>query len=221
MKTNKYERIRLAAARGGILKRMMVAVIPLAVAAVGCRSPGPYERSFRPTVVAPEPVSDNVPDGSIPLDLSAPAVETTFVIPDEPVIPESSIQAYELVSPGDVTNWWAAGHSELGRSEFVGELADRAEAVSLAARLGAPVVLFHATDLGERYVWQTVYESRVVPDFWPPPPRRDHRRHGPPPPHFHTETIPVERIRVLHLFAQGAVFLSPDSPPTARTEDAP
>ena len=196
------------------MKRLLLLLLPLAVTAAGCRSPGPYERTFRPTPVASASVPDGIPAGSVPLNLSAEPEEEAFPIPDEPVIPVSSVLAYELVSPGDVTNWWSTGHVELGRSQFIGELADRNEAVSLAARLGAPVVLFHAEDLGERLVWQTEFEHRMVRDPWPPPPPRRHfHRHGPPPfPHWHNEAVPVERLRVFHPFAQTAVYLSPPRP---------
>ena len=86
-------------------------------------------------------------------------------------------------------------------------------AVKSQLRIGAPVVLFYAADLGERLVWQTEFEHRMVRDPWPPPPRRHFHRHEPPPfPHWHTEAVPVERLRVFHPFAQTAVYLSPPRP---------
>ena len=195
-----------------------ILLLLLSVAAlVGCRSPGPYERSFRPTSSAPaatpDPVLVGVPSGSLPLNLTAEEeAEEEFQIPEDPVLPENAVLAYELVEAGDITNWWAKGYAEIGRSTFVGPLADRTEAVEVASRLGAPVVVFHAADLGEQLVWRTEYEERLVLDPWPPPPHGRHRRHGygPPPPHHHFETVPVERLRPMRLFAQTAVYLRPD-----------
>ena len=208
-------------------------LLPAALAAAallagGCRTAGPYESHFRPAAVPAAATAVVSPDGATDATavVAVPAAqvsEATWEVPDDPVLPASSIVTAELASPADAKNWIAAGWTEIGRSEFVStRLPDRDEAVSFAARLGAPGVLFHTEDLGAHWVWRTEWEPRRVYHYAPPPPppgpHHRHHHHGPPPPVLvsHVENVPVERLRLVRYFRNLAIFLggapAPDAP---------
>ena len=120
----------------------------------------------------------------------------------------------------------AGGWAEVGRSEFVTTyVPSRDEAISFAARLGAPGVLFYTEDLGSHWVWRTEWEPRRVYHWAPPPPPPPgpyrHRHHGPPPPVLvsHVEEVPVERLRLVRYFRNLAIFLrAAAQPPVAAPE---
>ncbi len=209
--------------------RTLFLLLPVAaLLAGGCRTAGPYERHFRPSAVPVAATAVVAPDGTTNLTVVAavPATqvsEETWEVPDEPVIPVSSIVTAELTSLADVAAWQAAGWAEVGRSEFVTTyLPDHGEAVSFAARLGAPGVVFYTEDLGTHWVWRTEWEPRRV-YHWapppPPPPGPPHMRHhrGPPPPLLvsHVEEVPVERLRLVRYFRNLAIFLRGTAAPAA------
>ena len=203
-------------------------LLPAAIAAAallagGCRTAGPYERNFRPagmpaaaTAVPAPPGATNAPAvAAVP---AAQVSEATWEVPDDPVLPVESIVTAELSSFDETTNWFAAGWTEIGRSEFVStHVPSRGEAVSFAARLGAPAVLFYTEDLGSHWVWRTEWEPRRV-YHWaaPPPPPGPHWHHpGPPPPVLvsYVEDVPVERLRLVRYFRNLALFLGGASAP--------
>lgn len=193
----------------------------MAMLAGGCRTAGPYERHFRPAAVPVAATAVVSPDGTT----NAPAVavvpstqvaEATWEVPDDPVLDPATIVRAELNSLAEEANWLAGGWAEVGRSEFVTTyVPSRDEAISFAARLGAPGVLFYTEDLGSHWVWRTEWEPRRVYHWAPPPPppgppHRHHRHHyGPPPPVLvsHVEEVPVERLRLVRYFRNLAIFL--------------
>ena len=195
-------------------------LLPAALAAAallagGCRTAGPYERHFRPAAVpvAATAVPPGATNAVVAVVPGAQVAEATWEVPDDPVLPLESIVTAELASPADEADWLAAGWTEIGRSEFVStRRPDRGEAVSFAARLGAPGVLFHTEDLGAHWIWRTEWEPRRV-YHWapppPPPPGPHHRHRGPPPPVLvsHVEEVPVERLRLVRYFRNLAIFL--------------
>lgn len=203
------------------------ALAAAALLAGGCRTAGPYESHFRPAAVPAAATAVVSPDGSTNV-VAVPAAqvsEATWEVPDDPVLDVSSIVTAELASPADAKGWLAAGWTEIGRSEFVStRLPDRGEAVSFAARLGAPGVLFHTEDLGAHWVWRTEWEPRRVYHWAPPPPPppgpHHHRPHGPPPPVLvsHVESVPVERLRLVRYFRNLAIFLGGAPAPAAPAE---
>ena len=212
---------------------LLVALAAAALLAGGCRTAGPYERHFRPaavpvaaTAVVPPPGATNAPAAVAAVPV-AQVSEATWEVPDEPVLDPASIVTAELTSLADVSAWQAAGWAEVGRSEFVTTyLPDHGEAVSFAARLGAPGVLFYTEDLGTHWVWRTEWEPRRVYHWAPPPPPppgppRMHRHRGPPPPVLvsHVEEVPVERLRLERYFRNLAIFLrAAAQPPVAAPE---
>ena len=199
----------------------------------GCRTAGPYERHFRPAAVPVAATAVVSPDGTT----NAPAVavvpstqvaEATWEVPDDPVLDPATIVRAELNSLAEEANWLAGGWAEVGRSEFVTTyVPSRDEAISFAARLGAPGVLFYTEDLGSHWVWRTEWEPRRVYHWAPPPPppgppHRHHRRHhGPPPPVLvsHVEEVPVERLRLVRYFRNLAIFLRAAAQPPAAAPD--
>ena len=200
--------------------------------ACGCRTAGPYERHFRPAAVPVAATAVVSPDGTT----NAPAVavvpstqvaEATWEVPDDPVLDPATIVRAELSSLAEEANWLAGGWAEVGRSEFVTTyLPDHGEAVSFAARLGAPGVLFYTEDLGSHWVWRTEWEPRRVYHWVPPPPppgppHMRHRHHGPPPPVLvsHVEEVPVERLRLVRYFRNLAIFLRAAAQPPAAAPD--
>ncbi|MBQ6102371.1 MAG: hypothetical protein IJL06_01745 [Kiritimatiellae bacterium] len=207
-------------------------LLPAALAAAallagGCRTAGPYERHFRPTAaVVPAAATAVVsPDGSTnaPVVVAVPSTqvaEATWEVPDDAVLDPATIVRAELASLAEEANWLAAGWAEIGRSEFVTTyVPSRDEAISFAARLGAPGVLFYTEDLGSHWVWRTEWEPRRVYHYAPPPPPppgpHAHRHHRPPPPVLvsHVEEVPVERLRLVRYFRNLAIFLRAASQP--------
>ena len=199
----------------------VAALAAAALLAGGCRTAGPYERHFRPAAVPVAATAVVSPDGTT----NAPAVavvpstqvaEATWEVPDDPVLDPATIVRAELNSLAEEANWLAGGWAEVGRSEFVTTyVPSRDEAISFAARLGAPGVLFYTEDLGSHWVWRTEWEPRRVYHWAPPPPpppgppHMHHRHHGPPPPVLvsHVEEVPVERVRLVRYFRNLAIFL--------------
>ena len=199
----------------------------------GCRTAGPYERHFRPAAVPVAATAVVSPDGTT----NAPAVavvpstqvaEATWEVPDDPVLDPATIVRAELNSLAEEADWLAGGWAEVGRSEFVTTyVPSRDEAISFAARLGAPGVLFYTEDLGSHWVWRTEWEPRRVYHWAPPPPppgppHRHHRHHyGPPPPVLvsHVEEVPVERLRLVRYFRNLAIFLRAAAQPPAAAPD--
>lgn len=200
---------------------LSAALAAAALLAAGCRTAGPYERHFRPAALPAAATAVVSPDGTT----NAPAVavvpstqvaEATWEVPDDPVLDPATIVRAELNSLAEEANWLAGGWAEVGRSEFVTTyVPSRDEAISFAARLGAPGVLFYTEDLGSHWVWRTEWEPRRVYHWAPPPPppgppHRHHRHHyGPPPPVLvsHVEEVPVERLRLVRYFRNLAIFL--------------
>ena len=207
----------------------LAALAAAALLAGGCRTAGPYERHFRPAAV---PVAATaVPPGATNAVVSAvPSVqvaEATWEVPDDPVLDPATIVRAELSSLAEEAGWLAGGWAEVGRSEFVTTYVPaRDEAISFAARLGAPGVLFYTEDLGSHWVWRTEWEPRRV-YHWapppPPPPGPHHRHHGPPPPVLvsHVENVPVERLRLVRYFRNLAIFLRAAAQPPAAEVPAP
>ena len=200
------------------MKRLLSLVF-LASLAAGCRTAGPYERHFRFTA-QPLPVPLAADDAASVTNVPAAQVaEATWEIPDEPVLPVESITTAELASADGADDWFKAGWTEIGRSEFVStRLPAQSEAVSFAARLGAQGVLFFTQDLGAHWIWRTEWEPRRVRRFLapPPPPRGPppgpppaRHRPGPPPPLFVDEIdyVPVDRLRLERHFRNLAIFL--------------
>lgn len=200
--------------------RLLLLAAAAATLACGCRTAGPYERHFRPAAVPVAATAVVSPDGTT----NAPAVavvpstqvaEATWEVPDDPVLDPATIVRAELSSLAEEANWLAGGWAEVGRSEFVTTyIPSRDEAISFAARLGAPGVLFYTEDLGSHWVWRTEWEPRRVYHWAPPPPppgppHMRHRHHGPPPPVLvsHVEEVPVERLRLVRYFRNLAIFL--------------
>ena len=202
--------------------RLLLLAAAAATLACGCRTAGPYERHFRPAAVPVAATAVVSPDGTT----NAPAVavvpstqvaEATWEVPDDPVLDPATIVRAELNSLAEEANWLAGGWAEVGRSEFVTTyVPSRDEAISFAARLGAPGVLFYTEDLGSHWVWRTEWEPRRVYHWAPPPPpppgpphMRHHHHHGPPPPVLvsHVEEVPVERLRLVRYFRNLAIFL--------------
>lgn len=211
----------------------VAALAAAALLAGGCRTAGPYERHFRPAAVPVAATAVVSPDGTT----NAPAVavvpstqvaEATWEVPDDPVLDPATIVRAELNSLAEEANWLAGGWAEVGRSEFVTTyVPSRDEAISFAARLGAPGVLFYTEDLGSHWVWRTEWEPRRVYHWAPPPPpppgppHMHHRHHGPPPPVLvsHVEEVPVERLRLVRYFRNLAIFLrAAAQPPDAAPE---
>ena len=211
----------------------VAALAAAALLAGGCRTAGPYERHFRPAAVPVAATAVVSPDGTT----NAPAVavvpstqvaEATWEVPDDPVLDPATIVRAELNSLAEEANWLAGGWAEVGRSEFVTTyVPSRDEAISFAARLGAPGVLFYTEDLGSHWVWRTEWEPRRVYHWAPPPPppgppHRHHRHHyGPPPPVLvsHVEEVPVERLRLVRYFRNLAIFLRAAAQPPAAAPD--
>ena len=211
----------------------VAALAAAALLAGGCRTAGPYERHFRPAAVPVAATAVVSPDGTT----NAPAVavvpstqvaEATWEVPDDPVLDPATIVRAELNSLAEEANWLAGGWAEVGRSEFVTTyVPSRDEAISFAARLGAPGVLFYTEDLGSHWVWRTEWEPRRVYHWAPPPPppgppHRHHRHHyGPPPPVLvsHVEEVPVERVRLVRYFRNLAIFLRAAAQPPAAAPD--
>ena len=205
----------------------------MAMLAGGCRTAGPYERHFRPAAVPVAATAVVSPDGTT----NAPAVaavpstqvaEATWEVPDDPVLDPATIVRAELNSLAEEANWLAGGWAEVGRSEFVTTyVPSRDEAISFAARLGAPGVLFYTEDLGSHWVWRTEWEPRRVYHWAPPPPppgpphMRHRHHHGPPPPVLvsHVEEVPVERLRLVRYFRNLAIFLRAAAQPPAAAPD--
>ena len=211
----------------------VAALAAAALLAGGCRTAGPYERHFRPAAVPVAATAVVSPGGAT----NAPAVavvpstqvaEATWEVPDDPVLDPATIVRAELNSLAEEANWLAGGWAEVGRSEFVTTyVPSRDEAISFAARLGAPGVLFYTEDLGSHWVWRTEWEPRRVYHWAPPPPppgpphMRHHHHHGPPPPVLvsHVEEVPVERLRLVRYFRNLAIFLrAAAQPPDAAPE---
>ena len=211
----------------------VAALAAAALLAGGCRTAGPYERHFRPAAVPVAATAVVSPDGTT----NAPAVavvpstqvaEATWEVPDDPVLDPATIVRAELSSLAEEANWLAGGWAEVGRSEFVTTyVPSRDEAISFAARLGAPGVLFYTEDLGSHWVWRTEWEPRRVYHWAPPPPpppgppHMRHRHHGPPPPVLvsHVEEVPVERVRLVRYFRNLAIFLRAAAQPPAAAPD--
>lgn len=210
----------------------VAALAAAALLAGGCRTAGPYERHFRPAAVPVAATAVVSPDGTT----NAPAVavvpstqvaEATWEVPDDPVLDPATIVRAELSSLAEEANWLAGGWAEVGRSEFVTTyVPSRDEAISFAARLGAPGVLFYTEDLGSHWVWRTEWEPRRVYHWAPPPPppgppHMRHRHHGPPPPVLvsHVEEVPVERLRLVRYFRNLAIFLRAAAQPPAAAPD--
>ena len=211
----------------------VAALAAAALLAGDCRTAGPYERHFRPAAVPVAATAVVSPDGTT----NAPAVavvpstqvaEATWEVPDDPVLDPATIVRAELTSLAEEANWLAGGWAEVGRSEFVTTyVPSRDEAISFAARLGAPGVLFYTEDLGSHWVWRTEWEPRRVYHWAPPPPppgppHRHHRHHhGPPPPVLvsHVEEVPVERLRLVRYFRNLAIFLRAAAQPPAAAPD--
>ena len=211
----------------------VAALAAAALLAGGCRTAGPYERHFRPAAVPVAATAVVSPDGTT----NAPAVafvpstlvaEATWEVPDDPVLDPATIVRAELNSLAEEADWLAGGWAEVGRSEFVTTyVPSRDEAISFAARLGAPGVLFYTEDLGSHWVWRTEWEPRRVYHWAPPPPppgppHRHHRHHyGPPPPVLvsHVEEVPVERLRLVRYFRNLAIFLRAAAQPPAAAPD--
>lgn len=196
------------------MKKFLPLLACLALAS-GCRTAGPYERHFRFTA-APAPVPVVAEDGTAVAGVpSVQVAEETWEVPDEAVLPVESIVTAELASPAGVAPWLAAGWTEIGRSEFVStRVPARSEAVSFAARLGAPGVLFCTEDLGIHWFWRTEWEPRRIRRFLAPPPGpppgpHARQRPGPPPPVWveETEYVPVDRLRAERHYRNLAVFL--------------
>ena len=207
-------------------------LLPAALAAAallagGCRTAGPYERHFRPAAAAVPAAATAVPPGATNAVVAAvPSVqvaEATWEVPDDPILDPATIVRAELTSLAEEANWLAGGWAEIGRSEFVTTyVPSRDEAISFAARLGAPGVLFYTEDLGSHWVWRTEWEPRRVYRYAPPPPPppgpHAHRRHHRPPPPVlvsHVEEVPVERLRLVRYFRNLAIFLRAASQPPA------
>ena len=160
---------------------------------------------------------------------STQVAEATWEVPDDPVLDPATIVRAELTSLAEEANWLAGGWAEVGRSEFVTTyVPSRDEAISFAARLGAPGVLFYTEDLGSHWVWRTEWEPRRVYHWAPPPPpppgppHMHHRHHhGPPPPVLvsHVEEVPVERLRLVRYFRNLAIFLRAAAQPPAAAPD--
>ena len=211
--------------------RLLLLAAAAATLACGCRTAGPYERHFRPAAVPVAATAVVSPDGTT----NAPAVavvpstqvaEATWEVPDDPVLDPATIVRAELNSLAEEANWLAGGWAEVGRSEFVTTyVPSRDEAISFAARLGAPGVLFYTEDLGSHWVWRTEWEPRRVYHWVPPPPPPPgpyrHRHHGPPPPVLvsHVEEVPVERLRLVRYFRNLAIFLRAAAQPPAAAPD--
>lgn len=209
------------------MKRIL-ALLPLLALAAGCQTAGPYERHFRFTA-QPVPVPPVVAGaGAAVADVPAAQVaEETWEVPDEPVLPAESIVTAELASADAASAWFEAGWTEIGRSEFVStSIPAHSEAISFAARLGAPGVLFYTEDLGAHWIWRTEWEPRRVRRFLPPPgppPGHPHgRRPGPPPPVFVEEIdyVPVERLRLERHFRNLAIFLGGAAAEDPEADDA-
>ena len=198
------------------MKRLLLLLVPLALAA-GCRTAGPYERNFRftaATLAAPAvpaaPAANAETNAAVAAVPAVQIAEASWEIPDDPVIPAESIVTAELASPADAAAWFAAGWTEIGRSEFVStHIPARSGAVAFAARLGAPGVLFLTEDLGAHWVWRTEWEPRRVYRPLPPPPPHARHHHGPPPPLYVSEIehVPVDRLRLERYYRNLAIFL--------------
>ena len=211
----------------------VAALAAAALLAGGCRTAGLYERHFRPAAVPVAATAVVSPDGttnapSVAVVPSTQVAEATWEVPDDPVLDPATIVRAELNSLAEEANWLAGGWAEVGRSEFVTTyVPSRDEAISFAARLGAPGVLFYTEDLGSHWVWRTEWEPRRVYHWAPPPPppgppHMHHRRHhGPPPPVLvsHVEEVPVERLRLVRYFRNLAIFLRAAAQPPAAAPD--
>ena len=213
--------------------RLLLLAAAAATLACGCRTAGPYERHFRPAAVPVAATAVVSPDGTtnapvVAVVPSTQVAEATWEVPDDPVLDPATIVRAELSSLAEEANWLAGGWAEVGRSEFVTTyIPSRDEAISFAARLGAPGVLFYTEDLGSHWVWRTEWEPRRVYHWAPPPPppgppHRHHRHHyGPPPPVLvsHVEEVPVERLRLVRYFRNLAIFLRAAAQPPAAAPD--